>query len=96
MIGTVLLVCLAPFAGGHVQTSGWPLITTLVAPVSFVIFAFVLGLDMLMTRVFMFDSSEDERRRLVVILRSEALLLLILLASWAPFVASLIRMRATL
>ncbi len=93
MLGTLLVVLLSPFAGGHVQTSGWPLVTTLIAPVCFVLLVFVLGLDMLMTRVFMSGSSADARRRLVLIFRSEALLLLVLLASWAPFVVSLLRLR---
>lgn len=91
MMVTILLVILSPFAGGHVQTSGWALVTTLIAPVSFVIFAFVLCLDMLMTRLFMSGSADDERRRFVMILRSEAVLLVILILSWAPFVMSLLR-----
>lgn len=93
MLTTVLLIVLAPFAGGHVQTSGWPLITTLLAPVFFAMFVFVLCLDMLMTRVFMLASSDAERQRLTMIFRSEALLLLILLVSWAPFVLALLRLR---
>ena len=93
MFVTVSLVFLSPFAGGHVQTSGLALITTLVAPVSFVIFSFVLCLDMFMTRVFMSDCTDAERRRFTLIFRSEALLLLILLASWAPFVLALLRLR---
>lgn len=92
MLATLLVAFLSPFAGGHVQTSGWPLVTTLLAPVGFVVFAFVLCLDMLMTWVFMAGSSGDERRRFAMILRSEALLLLILLASWAPFTVSLLRL----
>ena len=95
MLGTIVLVILAPFSGGHMQTSGWPLITTLVAPVSFVLFAFGLGLDMLMTWVFMSGTSGDARRRLVVILRTEAVLLVILLLSWTPFVIALSRVRAS-
>lgn len=94
MLGTVVLVILAPFSGGHMQTSGWPLVTTLVAPVSFVLFAFGLGLDMLMTWVFMSGTSGDERRRLVVILRTELLLLVVLLASWTPFIIALTQVRA--
>ena len=93
MLVPVLLVFLSPFAGGHVQTSGWPLVTTLVAPVSFVICCFLLLLDMLMTRVFMSGSTAAERQRLTLIIRSEALVLLILLVSWAPFVATLLRLR---
>jgi hypothetical protein len=92
MLSTVLLIFLAPFAGGHIQTSGWPLITTLLAPVFFAIFIFVLCLDMLMTRVFMSGSSDAERQRLTMIFRSEALLLLVLLVSWAPFVLALLRL----
>jgi len=91
MLTTVLLVILSPFVGGHVQTSGWPIVTTLLAPVCFVIFIFVLCLDMLMTWVFMSGRSDDERRRFIMIVRSEALLLVILLVSWAPFVRELLR-----
>ena len=91
MFITVLLVFLSPFAGGHVQTSGWPLVTTVLAPVCFVIFVFVLCLDMLMTCVFMSGQSDDERRRFIMIVRSEALLLVILLLSWAPFVWELLQ-----
>ena len=94
MFVTVLLILLSPLAGGHIQTSGWSLITTLVAPVSFVIFAFLLCLDMIMTRVFMSGSDHAERQRLTVVLRSEAVLLVVLLLSWAPFVLALMRLRA--
>ena len=93
MLASVLLVFLSPFAGGHIQTSGWPLVTTLVAPVCFVISCFLLVLDMLMTRVFMSGSTAAERQRLTLIIRSEALVLLVLLASWAPLVAALLRLR---
>lgn len=91
---TVLLVLLAPFSGGYVQTSGWALLTTLIAPVCFVIFFFVLCLDMLMTRLFMSGKSAAERQRFATILRSEAILLAILVLSWVPFVLDLLRMGA--
>lgn len=94
MLGTLVLAVLAPFSGGHIQIHGWPLMTTLVAPVFFVLFAFVLGLDMLMTRVFMSGSADGERRRLVFILRTEAALLVLLLLCWSPFVIELMRLRA--
>ena len=93
MLTAVVLIFLAPFAGGHVQTSGWPLVTTLLAPVCFVMFVFLLCLDMLMTRVFMSGSSDAARQRFTMIFRSEALLLLILLLSWAPFALELMRLR---
>jgi len=92
---TILVVLLSPFAGGYVQTSGWPMITTLLAPVSFVILVFVLCLDMLMTRLFMSGSADAERQRFTLIIRSEALSLVVLLASWAPFVISLLRLRGS-
>jgi len=93
MLATLLLIFLSPFAGGHIQTSGWPLVTTLLAPVCFAIFVFVLCLDMLMTRVFMSDRSDTDRRRFIMIIRSEALLLGLLLLSWAPFVWELMQAR---
>ena len=92
---TLLLVLMAPFAGGYVQTSGWPLVTTLIAPVSVVIFFFILCLDMIMTRLFMSARPPAERRRLIVILRSEAVLLTVLVLSWMPFVRDLLRMSAS-
>ena len=91
MLTTLMLVIMSPFAGGQVQTSGWPMVTTLLAPVCFVIFVFVLCLDMLMSWVFMSGRSDDERRRFIMIVRSEALMLVILLVSWAPFVRELLR-----
>ena len=94
MLGTVVLVILAPFAGGHLETSGWALVTTLIAPVGFVLFAFGLGLDMLMTWVFMSGTTGDERRRLIVVLRAEAVLLVVLLLAWTPFIIALSRVRA--
>ena len=86
MAVVLVLACLAPFAGGHAQTSGWPLVTTLLAPVMFVVFVFVVLLDMLMTCVFMSGRAPDERSRLAMILKTEALLLVVLLAAWSPFV----------
>ena len=92
MFVTLVLAALAPFSGGYAQTSGWPLVTTVLAPVLFVVFTFVLLLDMLMTCVFMTQHEGDERRRLVMVLRSEAVVLLVLLAAWSPLVWSLLRL----
>ncbi|MDX1432765.1 MAG: hypothetical protein R3286_09990 [Gammaproteobacteria bacterium] len=92
MAVVLVLVCFAPFAGGHAQTSGWPLVTTVLAPVMFVVFTFVLLLDMLMTRVFMSEHEGAERARLAFVLRTEALLLVVLLAAWSPLVWKLLRL----
>jgi len=86
LLVVLVLASLAPFAGGYAQTSGWPLVTTVLAPVLFVVFVFVVLLDMLMTCVFMSGRDGDERRRLVMILRTEAVLLVVLLAAWSPLV----------
>ena len=91
MLITLLLAFMSLFAGGQAETSGWPLITTVLAPVFVIIFTFVLSLDMLMTRVFMSGSSDAERRRFTMIFRSEVLLLVILLASWTPYMLTLTR-----
>ena len=90
MLGAVLLIILAPFSGGRLDTSGWALVTTLIAPVGFVIFAFLLILDMIMTRVFMLDSSDEDRRRFVLIIKSEAIVLVLLLLAWTPFMIALL------
>ena len=92
MAVVLVLACLAPFAGGHAQTSGWPLVTTVLAPVLFVVFTFVLLLDMLMTWLFVTQHEGDERQRLVMILRSEAVVLGVLLAAWSPLVWKLLRL----
>lgn len=85
------LIALAPFAGGPAQFSGWGLVVTVVAPAFYVVVLFVLPLDMLMTRVFMSDKSGAERARFRRILWTEAVLLVLMIASWAPFVAKLLR-----
>lgn len=89
-ITAVALIVTAPFSGGAVQFDGWALWPTLVAPTLMVILAFVLPLDLLMTRVFMSDVEPGEHTRLRFVLRVETVLLVVLLAAWFPFVRSLL------
>ena len=88
-----ILVLLAPVSGGTVSFEGVALITTLVAPVAFAIFVFVLPLDMMMTAIFRSDASQERRRQLRRVLLTETVLLLLLVLSWLPFVLSLLRVR---
>lgn len=92
LASSLAVVVLAPFAGGYPQTSGFPLLTTLLAPVFYVIVIFLLPLDMMMTGIFMSGKPQAERERYKLILKSEAVALLALVLSWGPFVARLLRL----
>ena len=89
----VLIVACAPFSGGAAVHTGWRLITTVVAPALFVMTAFVLPLDVIMSLVFMADGDESRRRRLKRVIRIELGLLAVMLAAWAPFVTRLLSER---
>ena len=89
----VLIVICAPFSGGATGHSGWRLLTTVVAPTLFVMTAFVLPLDMLMSRLFMADADEARRERLKRVIRIELGLLMVMLAAWSPFVVRLFNQR---
>ena len=94
LLGTVAaLVALGPVSGGTVSFQGVALVTTLVAPVAFAIFIFVLPLDMMMTGIFMSDADAAKRRRLKRVLITEAAALVALVLAWLPFVLSLLRIR---
>ena len=63
---------------------------TLVAPPLAVMMAFVVPLDMLMSRIYMTDKPEAERARFRRILAAEALALVLLVATWTPFFVDLL------
>ena len=88
-----LLVVVGPFSGGAVDFAGFALITTLIAPVAYAIFMFVLPLDMTMTALFMSDTTPLRRAALKRALITEALLLVVLLLAWLPFTLQLLRVR---
>ena len=94
LLGTVaVLVVLGPLSGGTVSFQGVALVTTLVAPVAFAIFVFVLPLDMMMTGIFMSDADAPKRQRLKRVLITEVALLALLVLSWLPFVLGLLNVR---
>jgi hypothetical protein len=91
LLGTVAaLILLGPFSGGPVRFEGIALFTTLLAPVAFAVFVFVLPLDMLMTLVFMSGADDARRARLRRVMVTEAALLALLVLAWAGFVAQLL------
>ena len=63
---------------------------TLIAPPLAVMMAFVVPLDMLMSRIYMTDKQGAERARYRRILAAEALALALLVGLWTPFFASLL------
>ena len=64
--------------------------TTLVAPPLAVMMAFVVPLDMLMSRIYMTDKPATERARFRRILAVEGLAFILLVAAWAPFFVALL------
>jgi hypothetical protein len=91
----VVLILLGPVSGGEVSFEGIKLYTTLLAPTLYVVVAFVLPLDMMMTLLFRAEAKDDAVRRgqLNRVLITEALLLVAMLLSWLPFVLELLRIR---
>ena len=88
-----LLVILGPLSGGRVDFAGFAIITTLVAPVAYAIFVFVLPLDMVMSAIFMTDTTPQRRAALKRALITEAILLALMLFAWLPFTLQLLRVR---
>ena len=64
--------------------------TTLVAPPLAVMMAFVVPLDMLMSRIYMTDKPDAERARYRRILAAESFAFVLLVAAWTPFFVALL------
>lgn len=64
--------------------------TTLVAPPLAVMMAFVVPLDMLMSRIYMTGKPEAERARFRRILAAETLAFALLIGVWTPFFMALL------
>lgn len=94
LLGTALvLIVLAPFSGGRVSFDGLAIVTTLLAPVAFAIYVFLLPLDMAMTAVFMSDASGPRHAALKRALITEVAVFVVLMLAWLPFVLSMLRLR---
>lgn len=89
----IALIAAAPFGGGQARFEGLAFVLTVLAPALFVMFVFILALDLVMTRVFLVDAEGDARRRLVRVLRVEGVLFAFLLLAWAPLVIRLLALR---
>ena len=85
-----VLIASAPFASPEADYSIgriWP--TLLAAPIALMT-AFVVPLDMLMTRIFMADKEAADSARYRRVLAAEAVALALLVAAWIPFFAPLL------
>lgn len=85
-----ILIASAPFASAEADYSLgriWP--TLLAAPIALMT-AFVVPLDMLMTRIYMIDKEPAVRARYRRIVMAEAVALVLLIAAWVPFFAPLL------
>ncbi len=89
----VALIAAAPFSGGQARFEGLAFVLTVLAPALFVMFVFILALDLVMTRIFLVDAKGDTRRRLRRVLRVEGVLFAGLLLAWAPLVIRLLALR---
>ena len=86
----VVLLIAAPFALQPSSAQGVELLWTVVAPALFVIFLFVLPLDLIMTWVFMSGCQGLERLRLRRVLVVESALTGLLVLAWTPFIMNLL------
>ena len=85
------VIALAPFAMTETTYLDWNMVPTVIAPIAMVMLAFVLPLDLMMTRVFLAGAeSDDERLRLKRIMWTEGGVLVLMLAAWVPFLNSLL------
>ena len=86
----LILVLSAPAALTPASAYGWSVLPTVVAPALFVIFIFVLPLDVVMTLVFRSDKEGEERARLSKVLVIDVVLTAALALSWTPYILSLL------
>ena len=87
----VALTLIAPFGGGQARYAGLPFVVTVLAPSLFVMFTFVLALDMIMSAVFMSGHAGAGRLRFRRILWVEGVLMVAMLGAWAPLIGKLLR-----
>ncbi len=76
--------------GGEYDPMSWAIVPNAIAPTVAGTLLFLMPLEMLMTRVFMSEMEGAARGRLQRILRIEAVAYVVLLATWVPFVWSLL------
>lgn len=77
------------FFTGDPVYEGWAVIPTLVFPAIVPIIFFVIWLDVLMSSVYMSDTSGDERNKFKFIIKMDLLLVLGLVSFWANYFYSI-------
>lgn len=85
VIGSVIVMVMAPPAGVRTAYEGLGFIETVLMPTLAPLFLTGLLLDALMSRVMMSDADQAVRARLRLILRTELLVALVLALAYMPF-----------
>lgn len=85
----VVLLVFVPAPGTRAVFTGWPLVTTVLAPVLAPLIVMVLLLDALMARVFLTDAEGPARRRFKTAIVVNLVAVLALVLRWLPYYAAL-------
>ena len=89
VIMTVLDMALAPAPGTRAVYHGWPLVSTVLAPVFAPLMLMLLLLDALMARVFLSDAEGGDRARFRGIIALNLGLAAVLILYWIPYYSAL-------
>lgn len=88
----LLFTVLLPFAQGPSYSDNWDLFFSGILPATAPIVVIVIGLDIMMSKIWKSDASPEETKRLDFIIRSHLIIGGILLAAWLTvFLPVLIR-----
>lgn len=87
----LITVALAPAPGTPPETSGWPLVHTMLVPVLAPIILLVILLDVLMARVLMIEKDDAERARYRRVLWFDLAVVLVMLVAWLPYFRAITR-----
>lgn len=89
LVATAVALVLIPAPGTRAAYSGWPLVTTLLIPVSAPLLFLLLLLDALMSRVFLIDAEGPERQQRKTAIVVNLLAAALLLIRWLPYYSAL-------
>lgn len=90
MLAVLLSIVAAPFADGTERLRGWMLVPTVLGPTVMMILVFVLPLDMVMSRIFMSDSTPERRLQLKRVIVTELVAFVTLVGAWLPFMRTVL------
>jgi len=89
LLAVVVLSIFVPAPGTRGVLVGWPLVTTVLAPVLAPILFMLLLLDALMSRIFMSDATGAARRRFKTAMLVNLVAAAVLLLRWLPYYLAL-------